>query len=88
LRYAAGVIESSFSPGSFSMQLSSKVYGLAWRFKEEGLRADLEKRWVVILSVITVLNEEGLLGLQRLYAGPVTQGIICTSEGFIGKFLS
>jgi hypothetical protein len=38
------VIETCFSPGPFSMQLSSKVYGLAWRFKEEGLVPDLQKR--------------------------------------------
>ncbi|WIA35699.1 hypothetical protein OEZ86_004104 [Tetradesmus obliquus] len=41
---AGGVIETNFSPGSFSMQLSSIVYGLTWRFKEEGLTADLAKR--------------------------------------------
>jgi hypothetical protein len=40
----AGVIEQNFSPGPFAMQLSSKVYGLTWRFREEGLRADLENR--------------------------------------------
>ena len=39
-----GVIETCFTPGPFSMQLSSKVYGLTWRFKDEGLRADLAKR--------------------------------------------
>jgi hypothetical protein len=38
------VIEGNFSPGPFSMQLSAKVYGLMWRFKEEGLTADLKKR--------------------------------------------
>jgi len=41
---ADGVIETNFSPGPFSMALSSKVYGLTWRFKEEGLLADLKKR--------------------------------------------
>jgi len=41
---AGGVIETNFSPGAFSMQLSSKVYELTWRFKEEGLVEDLKKR--------------------------------------------
>ncbi|WIA15496.1 hypothetical protein OEZ85_002133 [Tetradesmus obliquus] len=41
---AGGVIETNFSPGPFSMQLSSIVYGMTWRFKEEGLTADLAKR--------------------------------------------
>jgi hypothetical protein len=41
---AAGVIEQNFSPGPFSMQLSSIVYGLTWRFKDEGHPADLKKR--------------------------------------------
>ena len=39
-----GVIESTFSPGSFSMRLSAHVYGATWQFKDEGLAADLRKR--------------------------------------------
>eukprot|EP00775_Hariotina_reticulata_P011987 gene11987-12131_t len=44
---ADGVIESAFTPGKFSMQLSSKVYGLTWQFKDEGLPADLKKRGIM-----------------------------------------
>lgn len=44
LLLSLGVIETNFSPGPFSMQLSSKVYGLTWRFREEGLVEDLKKR--------------------------------------------
>jgi len=41
---ADGTIEGNFSPSVFSMRLSSVVYGAKWRFKDEGLVADLGKR--------------------------------------------
>ncbi|KAL8110632.1 linoleate 13S-lipoxygenase 2-1, chloroplastic-like [Apium graveolens] len=41
---ANGIIESSFSPGRYSMEISSVAYKLLWRFDEEGLPADLIKR--------------------------------------------
>jgi hypothetical protein len=44
LLLSLGVIEANFSPGPFSMQLSSKVYGRMWRFRQEGLVEDLKKR--------------------------------------------
>ncbi len=39
-----GVIEKGFTPGRYSMEMSSKVYGADWRFDEQGLPADLKKR--------------------------------------------
>nr|XP_043612882.1 linoleate 13S-lipoxygenase 2-1, chloroplastic-like [Erigeron canadensis] len=39
-----GIIESSFSPGKYSIELSSVAYGLLWRFDQEGLPADLIRR--------------------------------------------
>ncbi|KAK2985670.1 hypothetical protein RJ640_026354 [Escallonia rubra] len=41
---AGGIIESSFSPGKYSMQLSSAVYELQWRFDQQALPADLIAR--------------------------------------------
>lgn len=41
---AGGFVESTSSPWSYSMQVSAKVYGLTWQFKDEGLVADLKKR--------------------------------------------
>lgn len=41
---AGGIIESTFTPGAFAMELSAVVYKLDWRFDEQGLPADLIKR--------------------------------------------
>ncbi|KAK6802420.1 hypothetical protein RDI58_000200 [Solanum bulbocastanum] len=41
---ANGVIESSFSPGKYSMELSSVAYDLEWRFDREALPEDLISR--------------------------------------------
>ena len=41
---AGGVIESSFSPGSFCLRVCSAIYGLDWRFDKEALPADLIHR--------------------------------------------
>ncbi|XP_071700923.1 linoleate 13S-lipoxygenase 2-1, chloroplastic-like [Rutidosis leptorrhynchoides] len=39
-----GIIESCFSPGKYSIELSSVAYGQLWRFDQEGLPADLIRR--------------------------------------------
>ncbi|XP_076896587.1 linoleate 13S-lipoxygenase 2-1, chloroplastic-like [Bidens hawaiensis] len=39
-----GVIEGGFSPGKYAIEMSSAVYGLAWRFDQEALPADLIAR--------------------------------------------
>uniref|UniRef100_J3MUA8 Lipoxygenase n=1 Tax=Oryza brachyantha TaxID=4533 RepID=J3MUA8_ORYBR len=41
---AGGVIESSFSPQKYSMELSSVAYDKLWRFDMEALPADLVRR--------------------------------------------
>ncbi|KAL2613082.1 hypothetical protein R1flu_024774 [Riccia fluitans] len=41
---ANGVIESTFSPGQYSMEMSSKVNGTIWRFDQQALSADLIAR--------------------------------------------
>ncbi|KAJ0021487.1 hypothetical protein Pint_31240 [Pistacia integerrima] len=41
---ADGIIESTFSPGKFSMELSSAVYDMVWRFDHEALPQDLINR--------------------------------------------
>lgn len=41
---AGGVIERTFSPGPWSMELSAKVYAATWRFDSQGLPADLLAR--------------------------------------------
>jgi len=43
---AGGIIERSFTPGKYSMEMSSTVYK-DWSFKEQGLPADLLKRFVL-----------------------------------------
>lgn len=39
-----GIIESSFSPGKYSIALSSVAYDLEWRFDHQALPADLINR--------------------------------------------
>lgn len=41
---ADGIIETSFSPGKYSMELSSAVYDAVWRFDHEALPQDLISR--------------------------------------------
>ncbi|ERN11644.1 hypothetical protein AMTR_s00022p00207070 [Amborella trichopoda] len=41
---ANGIFESCFSPGKYSVELSSYAYVLTWRFDKEALPADLIKR--------------------------------------------
>uniref|UniRef100_A0A1J3D156 Lipoxygenase n=1 Tax=Noccaea caerulescens TaxID=107243 RepID=A0A1J3D156_NOCCA len=45
---AGGIIETSFWPGKYSLELSSDVYGKLWRFDREGLPADLISRGLAV----------------------------------------
>ncbi|KAJ9555431.1 hypothetical protein OSB04_010045 [Centaurea solstitialis] len=45
---AGGIIESTFSPGKYSMKLSSDIYAEQWRFDREGLPADLISRGMAV----------------------------------------
>lgn len=45
---AGGIIESSFSPGKYSMELSSIAYRMQWRFDMEALPADLIRRGMAV----------------------------------------
>ncbi|CAO2837235.1 unnamed protein product [Amaranthus hypochondriacus] len=45
---AGGIIESSFAPGKYSIEVSSVIYGLEWRFDQEALPADLIKRGMAV----------------------------------------
>ncbi|KAJ0083832.1 hypothetical protein Patl1_29828 [Pistacia atlantica] len=45
---ADGIIESTFSPGKFSMELSSAVYDALWRFDHEALPQDLINRGMAV----------------------------------------
>ncbi|XP_059628850.1 linoleate 13S-lipoxygenase 2-1, chloroplastic-like [Cornus florida] len=44
----AGIIESSFSPGKYSMELSSAAYDQQWRFDLQALPADLINRGMAV----------------------------------------
>jgi lipoxygenase len=41
-----GVIESGFTPGKYCVEMSSAAYLDLWRFDQEGLPADLIRRFV------------------------------------------
>ena len=41
---AGGVIENTFTPGRYAMEMSSAVYDLSWRFDKESLPEDLIRR--------------------------------------------
>ncbi|KAG0566967.1 hypothetical protein KC19_7G100500 [Ceratodon purpureus] len=41
---AGGIIEDNFTPGQYTMEMSSVVYKLDWRFDEQALPEDLIKR--------------------------------------------
>lgn len=43
---AGGIIESAFSPGRYSLEMSSVAYRDLWRFDQEGLPADLIRRYM------------------------------------------
>lgn len=45
---ADGVIENCFTPGPYSLEISSAAYGSMWRFDKEGLPADLVRRGMAI----------------------------------------
>lgn len=45
---AAGIIESSFSPGKYSIELSAVAYDLQWRFDHEALPANLISRGLAV----------------------------------------
>ncbi|KAI4324284.1 hypothetical protein L6164_023836 [Bauhinia variegata] len=45
---AGGTIESAFSPGKYSMLLSSAAYDLEWRFDNQALPADLISRGMAV----------------------------------------
>lgn len=45
---AGGIIESTFSPDKYSIQLSSDAYDKLWRFDNEGLPADLISRGLAV----------------------------------------
>ncbi|GAB4856081.1 hypothetical protein Ancab_024721 [Ancistrocladus abbreviatus] len=45
---AEGIIESSFSPGKYSMELSSALYDQQWRFDWQALPADLLSRGMAV----------------------------------------
>ncbi|KAL6341527.1 hypothetical protein AAG906_032647 [Vitis piasezkii] len=45
---ADGIIETSFSPGKYSVELSSVAYDQQWRFDKEALPADLINRGIAV----------------------------------------
>lgn len=45
---ADGIIEQNFSTGKYSVELSSVIYGLEWRFDHEALPADLISRGMAV----------------------------------------
>uniref|UniRef100_A0A5B6ZBM1 Lipoxygenase n=1 Tax=Davidia involucrata TaxID=16924 RepID=A0A5B6ZBM1_DAVIN len=45
---ADGIIEASFSPGKYSIELSSVAYDQLWRFDKEALPADLINRGLAV----------------------------------------
>ncbi|KAG8075277.1 hypothetical protein GUJ93_ZPchr0006g44659 [Zizania palustris] len=45
---ANGIIEITFSPGKYCMELSSAVYDKLWRFDMEALPADLKRRGMAV----------------------------------------
>ncbi|XP_057953538.1 linoleate 13S-lipoxygenase 2-1, chloroplastic [Malania oleifera] len=45
---AGGIIEGAFSPGKYSMELSSAIYDLQWQFDKQALPADLINRGLAV----------------------------------------
>ena len=54
---AGGIVEVGFTPGPYSMELSSIVYN-SWRFDEQALPADLLKRWAAACSLGIACHSE------------------------------
>jgi lipoxygenase len=44
-----GVIEAGFTPGRYCMEMSSYAYDNIWRLDQEGLPADLIRRYGLLL---------------------------------------
>lgn len=53
---AGGIIETSFSPGKYSMEFSSVAYDQQWQFNLEALPADLINRWFHNLTFCKRIN--------------------------------
>ncbi|CAN6693419.1 unnamed protein product [Malus baccata var. baccata] len=49
---AGGIIETSFSPKKYSLELCSVAYGKEWRFDQEALPADLIRRYVLLSGCV------------------------------------
>ncbi|KAL2940969.1 Linoleate 13S-lipoxygenase 2-1 chloroplastic [Bienertia sinuspersici] len=45
---AGGIIESTFAPQKYAIEMSSVIYGLEWRFDREALPADLINRGMAV----------------------------------------
>jgi hypothetical protein len=45
---SGGIVETSFTPQQYSMELGSVLYKLDWRFDEQGLPTDLVKRGIAV----------------------------------------
>ena len=59
---AGEIIEQSFTPGIYSMEMSSAIYK-DWSFKEQGLPADLSKRLGLFSVRKTLVSLNILLGI-------------------------
>lgn len=62
---ADGTIETSFSPGKYSIEISSAAYALEWRFDTQALPADLIRRYPYPLQIYT--HHEYLHGLTHFF---------------------
>ena len=54
---ADGIIETSFSPGKYSVELSSVAYDQQWRFDKEALPADLINRYDLKSIIMDDVNQ-------------------------------
>ena len=52
---AGGIIETSFSPGKYSMELCSVAYGKLWRFDTQSFPADLISRYITNNQLYTLI---------------------------------
>lgn len=50
-----GIIETSFSPSKYSMELCSVAYDKLWRFDTESLPADLISRYITNNQLFLIL---------------------------------
>lgn len=53
---AGGVIESTFTPGKYALEMSSVVYDQFWRFDKESLPEDLIRRSLLTLRHSPIWN--------------------------------